>query len=1017
MSCYSYSSNDPIYFEPNLGIWSVERVYNVGDTYSYAAIARMCEIADKDQLCVYTRPSPTGIETKLTLNIDYTVNTANERIDLINVPASGQVVVRRCTSNTKMFIPFTEGAKLTAQQLNTSLYQLLFIAQEKEFVGSTINQYYPIAIAASAWNSGTSYVTNNYVLHNGNIYRALANNTNSQPPSANWTLINPATNGFVIEGSLTGPVKFDLTGATVGKGLIWNGTKFETGYISGPLNDLSDVTINTAIDKQLLRYDGTVSQWKNVSPTVDITLANPIFQSHIFVNQSTSYTNNNTTFPTIDPSLNIFRTGLNSEWTIASIPTVWHALNIMTPGYVAGTPSTYFNNFLSYVNTIIGQVAQAVSNPVKVKLYWNLNKGRSNIADAITGDNLQDYRSTFWDNPNELYNTGMWLVPENCKYHGVATSAPVTYKQNPYWNYDGIIYNSKISGYGIKSKGFYLSVPECYTTSLTRIPILSNTPTTWNNHVYTVLSDITTAKLTSCDENIATYRDTYLEGLRDMMSASTISKESTYSATPTVEDSDKRSRYAKGWILHADYNGFENISFKRLEISAETAKSCLFKIPKQIIYYNKASLSWANSSLTALNTSDTPASWPNTIDGGAGSSSVYSKQTRFTGPGKLHYPATLNVNSTTSYTGMGGLYKADSIWSNWCNSWSTSATTYRFNEADIEWHLKGLTTNSGTFINLFDSINDSYLSTGNTVGTGASTAVIASKQYPWPYRSLYYDHLNTYFDGYIGTHHFNVDTNRLFSDAVNFIPDPRDEYVFRLVVSDTLLNTFIKPNSDIASSIILEHGFSDLEDNGSTTTKILANAIFNKNQIVKNSNRAKSRLNKNDVKVFIQNEHIETVDGTSGNKQYVITLCISVPRLKSIGYARIYRSPNSYTTGIQYNIDSINNSGTADIENDLGTWSLYFDNINRSITDTAAATQIIGANTFIQYDVPEKPIYSIPTNQISSYSLNTYSWIAGRNECAVKFTRLGIPSDLWIRLSVLNTDGTTSLLTTSGVWS
>jgi hypothetical protein len=42
------------------------------------------------------------------------------------------------------------------------------------------------------------------------------------------------------------------------------------------------------------------------------------------------------------------------------------------------------------------------------------------------------------------------------------------------------------------------------------------------------------------------------------------------------------------------------------------------------------------------------------------------------------------------------------------------------------------------------------------------------------------------------------------------------------------------------------------------------------------------------------------------------------------------------------------------------------------------------------------------------------NWVSGRNECAVKFTRVGIPSTLWIRLSVLNTDGSVSLLDSSG---
>jgi hypothetical protein len=39
---------------------------------------------------------------------------------------------------------------------------------------------------------------------------------------------------------------------------------------------------------------------------------------------------------------------------------------------------------------------------------------------------------------------------------------------------------------------------------------------------------------------------------------------------------------------------------------------------------------------------------------------------------------------------------------------------------------------------------------------------------------------------------------------------------------------------------------------------------------------------------------------------------------------------------------------------------------------------------------------------------------SGRSESAVKFSRLGIPSNLWIKLSVLNTNGTTSLIDSGG---
>lgn len=1035
MPCYNYTSNDPIYFEPNIGIWSVERVYSVGQTYSYAAIARMCEIPDKDQLCVYTRAGVGSPETKLTLNINYTVNTSNETIVLINPPASGQVVVRRCTSNTKMLTTFSEGAKLTAQQLNLSTYQLLFLLQEKEFVGTTINEFYPIAITASAWSGATAYVVNNYVLSGGNIYRCIANNTNFQPPNATyWTLVNQASNGFVIEGGagLSGPLKFNLNNITNGAGLIWNGSQFEAGFITTTLDNLSDVVITNPSNNHILRYNGTTSTWINALPTVDITLANPVFNSHIFVDEVTSYTNNNTSIPSsyAVPALNRFR-DLNNKWNIPSILTTYHMLNVLTPGYTPGTSSTYFENFLSYINTTVNQFAGAIANPVKVKLHWNLNKARLNAIDAATSDNLQDYRSTFWDKPEELYHVNMWTLVSNLQYHGVLTSTANTYWQNPYFYKEDSTFNSKITGYGIQNYGFYLSVPECYTTSLARIPIIKNTPTTWTDHIFIQAADVNNIKLTSCNENSAIYRDLYLEGLRDMMCAASIPNQTNYTSnttaaalgTVTLEEADRKARFAKGNILHADYNGLVDISYKRLETS-EGAKSCLFKIPKQIIYYNKSALAWASTS-GSLTTADTPtATWPN-MDGDITSSGILSAQTAFTGPGKVKYPATANINSTTTNPGgtkIGSLYKADEFWNRWCSSWSTNSSEYYFNEADIEWQLKEIVSGGGTSVGLFNYQDRPMLSISNLT-TG--NHIPASKQYPWPYRSLYYDKLSAYADGFIGNHIFNVDINKFFSESLNYLPDPRDEYVFRLVVNRNLLSTFKKATSvDIASSIIVEHGFTDEQDNGLTSTaKTLASSIYQKNNVISDSHRARLRFNRNDIKVYVQNEHLESYDGDPTHLQYVITLCISVPRLKSIGYSRIFRAP--LTTTIT---TPLSNAGDPDTDKNLGPWSFYFDNLTRKVE----ADTINNVPTFYNLDITLNSANNFTTlltdNEgvftntstynagTTGYFLNEYSYIGGRNECAVKFTRLGIPSDLWIKVSVLNTDASLSLLNSSGGW-
>ena len=129
MPCYSYSSNEPVYLEPNAAPFSIEVEYTSlgGSTYSYAGIARLCEIEAKDQLCVYTLVGAT--ETLRTLGTHYTVNTSPETITYsASLTGIDKLIIRRCTPNNKMLISFAEGAKLSAKQLNLVTHQLLFIA-------------------------------------------------------------------------------------------------------------------------------------------------------------------------------------------------------------------------------------------------------------------------------------------------------------------------------------------------------------------------------------------------------------------------------------------------------------------------------------------------------------------------------------------------------------------------------------------------------------------------------------------------------------------------------------------------------------------------------------------------------------------------------------------------------------------------------------------------------------------------------------------------------------------------
>ena len=87
---------------------------------------------------------------------------------------------------------------------------------------------------------------------------------------------------------------WDAGAATDGYALTWDDTSktFKLASVSGggptALNDLTDVTITSVSDDQILRYDNASSQWKNegigsIGVHSDVTLTSPEANDFLFV--------------------------------------------------------------------------------------------------------------------------------------------------------------------------------------------------------------------------------------------------------------------------------------------------------------------------------------------------------------------------------------------------------------------------------------------------------------------------------------------------------------------------------------------------------------------------------------------------------------------------------------------------------------------------------------------------------------------------------------------------------------
>lgn len=1018
MPAYSYTSGSPIgisALNPATGQF-IEVIYTAsGSTYSYSSIAWLPEIQIQDQINVFTRPSALGPETQMINGTDFNFGSG-ETIVFVNAP-SGQVVLRRSTDLSKMVLSYVDGAKFTSRQLNSTMHQLLFIAQEKANFETNIFNYYPVSVVAQAWNSGTSYVVNDVVIHSGGIYVCIANSTNNNPASspAFWTLQNPQSNGFYVTG-YNAPVNIHLGTMADGQTMVWSAAqkRFQAGFAISSSTNLSDYVINNPLNNQILEYSSSLGKWRNrtIQWTPTLTGTDLVLSKHIYSSVLTSFADVGTVLPGY---LSAFNSG--STQVMPNAATVYHMLKQTIPGGV--DPQGYFQS----INSSLAQALQNLKNPVKAKLEWDLAYGNQTQR-AQSGVALYGPYSLFWDHPNELYNA---LGNSNVWFHSLQETSPNDiYKVSPWWSFrttaaapaTTLDLKSKIHGYGVTN--FYLSVPESITSGF-HIPVVKDSPVS-----FTVLGDLNpTGDFINIGDhnNVAgnTPRDMNLMALRDLaFAAARTGTPTTPTTGQSLKEQDNNTRLCKGRLIQANYDGFLDVTYKRLEQS-EAGASVLWKIPANIIYYNTAALALSNKSLVENYITDV--------------SSLRNK-VRFQGYSRMASNDSLGggnliaTNRNSVAKPMGYYFKADAFWADWTDNWSADVGNNflkRFNEADIDWAVWDITNTS---IKHFDT-TASVLFNWNTFGLGTgesptNTPPGSSKFYPWSFRP---NQVKQIVAGTTqsGTHLLNIDANTLFSSSSSFVPDPVDTYVFRLVLNPTVTAAYFKettPNTKpiINSAILLEHGFRDGGSNNETTpiaASNLAKIYPGMNSAVGHANKAntksRTRLDKSKVTCRVISEQLEEDGTTPTTLRYVAKIAITIPRLKSIGYSKVFRKFATTSTGTNYPAYSSGN----DTEIDSGPWSFNMDmKLQKYVTGGGSGVLQSwltwgNDNTSSQIHTGEELVeYGTILNQ---YSGTNSRLVAGRNECAVKYTRIGIPSDFWLRVSILNTDASVSLVDPSNL--
>lgn len=1073
MPCYSYNDGNPVFYADN-----IEKVYSAsGATYSYSDIYWICEFPVTSQLKVYTRASAGAEETQLIEGTHYTIDVANNNIEFVTAPTTGQVVVRRSTPSDRMLFRFTDGAKLTAEQLNTSFHQLLFAIQEKEFASDKISYF--------------------------------------------------STGGLTVEGGID-PLVFDLDSISIGQTLVWDGNKFVPGEAgTGPGGSTFLPVLTAPIEEgSLLVVSGIPLQWRNNVPTVDIFADNLIFKDRVFyknriTGNDTSYTSDGSSIDVSSkPFLTRFKTASpDLQWVLLDAPTGYHLIKTLIPtGGVSTEPEVWFN----WVQETLDDIAIDSGNPTKMKFYWNLGLGRepytagasSTFEPFLPSDAgfensrnrpLNSTDTQFWDHPREFYspfgyvhhrlfgditssnqrdsNESLFiasLIEEksltitdifgqafngNSRHrydnpwvygNGITPSGLLLFYDNPE-EFEGensiLNHYSKVYGYGIKS--FYLSIPQC-TTSTLKLPVFTATNVYFHMDTgiaggvseSTVRDEINQLgyewKTSDPQTQLAlgtsrTYCDYYLLGLRDLAFAAA---RPLYQFTSNQDLSqpkhrDNLARYFKGGIIKSDYSGWNTLSsgiswdngFKRLEISSEPIRPITFKIPEQIVYYNEAALALGISP-TRSTIEDTKQDirfqglsrfYDNNLDDLSTDGLNNVRRTRFiTDSGASPKPPSL-----TTYGG-GYYFKADGFWEDWSSgSWSTDNLFGNVrdrlfnwqNEACIDWFVTETNLNTSGIVTA--PTNNAYYNSFNkmpTMSTISATAGqlpnIKGKYFvPWMFRpnelhastptSPAVDYIT---NGYQGNHLINIDGNCLFSQASNFIPDPVDEYVFRIVSKNTVASLVRDPSKDVLnSSVILEWGLTNQTGSGTTETLTDIADIFADTSDIE-SLRASSRYDYSKLKVYIKNEKVEIHGSTP---RYVITLAIQTPRIKSIGYSKVFRRFTSQSLSLNY--PQWDNTSD-DIEKDGGPWNFSLIDFRNTSTATGATLYNDGAFDVDTVSFGDGTMDSVEGTLGSGRISSIAPSVSGRNECAVKFTRAGIPGNLWIRLSVLTSDPCEPLL-------
>ena len=128
--------------------------------------------------------------------------------------------------------------------------------QNASGVVAYLSDIIPQDLVATMWNPnhtfalGNQYLPGTRVFYAGNIYQALSANDAIIPTNATyWLDLGP---GYLLDQSTVG-----ITGS-------YNDL-LDQPFIPTVIDDLSDVTISSPLNGQIIRYNDTTSQWENVS--------------------------------------------------------------------------------------------------------------------------------------------------------------------------------------------------------------------------------------------------------------------------------------------------------------------------------------------------------------------------------------------------------------------------------------------------------------------------------------------------------------------------------------------------------------------------------------------------------------------------------------------------------------------------------------------------------------------------------------------------------------------------------